>query len=82
LKGEKEKMSKEETVEITVKLPKAVYDFIKDMEGDVAEFVAYNIVELMVTYVEGINASRLMDKYNLKPAFKAYSVLPCYYKDP
>jgi len=75
-------MSKEETVEVTVKLPKAVVDFIKEMEGNVEEYIAYTIVDLMVSYVEGVNAEQLMEKYNLKPAFKACGVLPSYYKDP
>ena len=75
-------MSKEETVEIRVKLPKTVVDFIKDMEGDVAKYIAYCIVDLTTSYIENVNAEYLMAKYNLKPAFKAYGVLPCYYGDP
>jgi hypothetical protein len=74
-------MSKQETVEVTIKLPKTVVDFIKDMEGDVAEYVAYTIVDLMTSYVEGVNAEQLMAKYNLKPAFKEYGVLASYYKN-
>jgi len=75
-------MSKQETVEVTIKLPKTVVDFIKDMEGDVQQYIAHTIVDLMVSYVESVNAKQLMDQYNLKPVFKEYGVLPGYYGDP
>lgn len=32
-------MSKQETVEVTLKLPKALVDFIRTMEGDVEEYL-------------------------------------------
>ena len=67
---------------MTVKIPKAVVDFIKDMEGDVEKYVAYTIVDLMFSYVESVNAEQLMDRYDLKSVFKEYGVLPCYYGDP
>ena len=82
-------MSKEETVEVTIKLPKAIVDFIKDQEGkDVSGYITHCIMELHVSYLENVSdetgedAETVMNQYNLKPVFKEYGVLPCYYKQP
>lgn len=75
-------MSKQETVEVTLRLPKALVDFIRTMEGDVEEYLAYTVVDLHMSYVEGIDAKMLMDHFKLKPVFKEYGVLPSYYGDP
>jgi len=74
-------MNGEETVEVTVKLPKAVVDLIRDMEGDPAKWISQEILDLMVSYIESVNATQLMDKYNLKPVFKEHGVLPPYYNN-
>ena len=72
-------MSKQETVEVTVKLPKAVVDCIRELEGDPAKWIAQEIIDLMVSYLESVDATQLMDKYGLKSIFKEFGVLPCYY---
>jgi len=72
-------MSKQETVEVTLRLPKAVVDCIREMEGDPAMFIAGEIIGLMVSYLESVDATQLMDKYDLKPVFKEHGVLPSYY---
>jgi len=74
-------MSKQETVEVTLKLPKAVVDCIRALEGDPAKWIAHEIIELMVSYVECVNATQLMNKYGLKPVFKEHGVLPLYYNN-
>ena len=81
-------MSKEETVEVTLKLPKRVVDFIRDVEGKVEEYLVQCIVDLHVSYVECLASDtkeypeKIMDQYGLRPVFKSYGVLPCYYRDP
>ena len=75
-------MSKQETVEVTLKLPKALVDFLEIMEGDITEYLTHTIVDLHMSYVESLDANMLMRVFNLKPVFKEYGVLPCYYGDP
>ena len=72
-------MSKQETVEVTVKLPKAIVDCIRDMEGDPAKWISKQIIDLLVSYIECVDETQLMDKYDLKPVFREHGVLPCYY---
>ena len=74
-------MSKEETVEVTIKLPKAIADFLKDEEHDLAEYVTQTIIESVLSEIEGVTPKIIMDRYKLAPVFEAYGVLPDYYKD-
>lgn len=66
--------------EVTIKPPKTVVDFIRDMEGDVAEHIAHCIVDLTTSWIESVNAKYFIAKYNLKSTFKKYGVLPTYCK--
>jgi len=81
-------MSKQETAKVTLELPKEIVDFIKDVEGDVQKYITHVVMELHVSYIEGLSIDTgedpetIMNKYGLKPVFKAYGVLPCYYRDP
>ena len=76
---------KVETVDVTLKLPKAVIDFIKavDQPDSVEEYLASHTVETMESYVEMLESSPgiLMERFNLKPVFKKYGVLPSYAED-
>ena len=75
-------MSKEEKVEVTLKLPKAVVDFIKsvDKPESLEEYLVQQIVETMQSYVEMLEctAGLLMNRFNLGPVFKEYGVFPDY----
>ena len=75
-------MSKQETVEVTLRLPKALVDFLEIMEGDIKEYLTHTIVDLHMSYVEGLDAKMLMQVFKLTPVFKEYGVLPSYYGDP
>ncbi len=42
----------EETVEIKVKLPKAIVDFIKEFDGDVEGYIEEGVVEILRCDIE------------------------------
>ena len=73
---------KVETVDVSLKLPKAVIDFIKavDQPESLEEYLTSHTVETMESYVEMLESSPgiLMERFNLKPVFKQYDVLPHY----
>lgn len=74
-------------VEVTVKLPKAVFEFLHAMHGDVAEYLANNTVRGLVSYIECVSETRVlpetfegtMEKYGLTKIFKQRGILPSYY---
>jgi len=68
-------------VEVTLKLPKAVADYFRDNKEPLEERLVKELVEVAFAQVETVNADVLMDKYGLKPVFKEYGVLPCYYEE-
>jgi len=79
----------EEIVEVTVKLPKAVFDFLKDMHGNVEEYLAQDTVNGLVSYIEVVSETRLlpetaeeaMKKYGLVSVLKEQGLLPTYYRN-
>lgn len=81
-------MSKqEETVEVVLRLPKAVVDFLQDREGDVAEYLARDTVDSLVSQIECIcidepdkEPGQIAQSYNLIPIFKERGLLPSYWK--
>jgi hypothetical protein len=78
----------EEIVEVTVKLPKAVVEFLKAMHGNVEEHIARDIIGGLVSYIECVSETRLLpetmegaaEKYGLVSVFKARGVLPSYWE--
>ena len=75
-------MSEKETVNITLKLPKAIVNYYGEGEESVEKRLTWELVEKAMGQVESIDAETLMETFKLKPVFKAYDVLPDYYKDP
>lgn len=75
-------MTKEEFVELTVKIPKPLFEFLFDTEINIEEFIKRMVVEAVLANIEEMTPKILMDRYNLKPVFKEYGVLPKYYGDP
>lgn len=77
-------MSKEkiETVEVSLKLPKAVVDFIKavDKPESLEKYLEHLIVENTQSYTELLESTSglIMEKFELTPVFKEYGVLPSY----
>ena len=72
-----------ECVNVTLKLPKPIVAFVKDIEGDVEKFLTYAVVDFMMAHLEAIGAATIfMKKYGLKRVFKEYGVLRRYYGDP
>lgn len=76
---------KAEFVEVTLKLPKAVVDFIKaiDKPKSLEEHLTKHIVETMQSYVEMLECSpgELIKRFNLGPVFKEYGVFPEHQKE-
>ena len=76
----------EETVEVTLRLPKPVVDWFKsecESHGEAVEdWLTQEIVQLAFAQIECTNAEMLMHKYKLKAVFKEFEVLPEYYGDP
>ena len=71
-----------ETVDVTLKLPKPLVNYYGEGEESVEKRLTWELVEKAMGQVESIDAETLMDTFKLKPVFKAYDVLPDYYKDP
>lgn len=77
---------KQETVEVTMKLPKAIVDFLKDAERDVAKYIEKNVVgcvmsDLECDFLHIPKVEEVIRKYGLKPVFKEFGVLPGYYNN-
>ena len=76
-------MSEEiETVDVTLKLPKPLVNYYGEGEESVEKRLVWELVEKAMGQVESIDAETLMETFKLKPVFKAYDVLPDYYKNP
>ena len=71
-----------ETVDVTLKLPKAIVNYYGEGEESVEKRLAWELVEKAMGQVESIDAETLMETFKLKPVFKAYDLLPSYYTDP
>ena len=73
---------KVETVDVTLKLPKALVAFIKAIDNpeSLETYLTNHTVETMQSYVEMLGSSPgvLMNRFHLKPVFKQYDVLPSY----
>lgn len=72
--------------EVTVRVPKPILRFLKDMEKaldqTVEEFIETSVVEMVESQLAGggfFNPNYILEKYDLKPTFKAYDVLQCSY---
>lgn len=75
-------MSKEETVEITIRVPQGIVDFLKDMEKilgmTVKEYIVYNLAGVVVADLdEGsvfFDPQRFAEKYRLTSFFKEQDI--------
>ena len=70
-------MSEEETVEVTVKLPKAIVEFLKDMTSNMEEYIVHNIVQMVEADLEAdefYNPKQVVEKYNLMPVFEKHDI--------
>jgi len=68
-------MSEKETVEVTLKLPKAIVDFLKDSETSmrmtVEEYLTYSIVHSVAADIDTFDVfvptwKQIVDKYGLE----------------
>lgn len=75
-------MSKQETVEVTLKLPKAIVDFLG--KENLEQRLTKDVIEGVLSQIEGdyFSPETVMANHGLKQIFKQYNVLPSYYKDP
>ena len=75
-------MSKKETVEVTLKLPKPIADWFTDeLTVNLEDRLVQELVEIVASQVDCDDPELLMNKYGLKPVFKEYGVLATYYMD-
>jgi len=76
-------MSKVETVEVTLRLPKPIAEWFKDEDTkNLEDRLTLELIGVVLSQVEADNAELHMRKYGLRQVFKDYGVLPSYYKDP
>ena len=71
-------MSKEEFVEVTIKLPKPIAEFLQTFPSknqNLEETITFIIIEHVRIDVENAEET-LTDTYNLEPIFKKYEVEP------
>jgi len=80
------KMSeKQETVEVTLKLPKALIDFLNAMDVNVEEYLVLTIVDNIAADLEADTfhyPKQLVEKHNLMPVFRRFNVSVSNYIDP
>lgn len=78
-------MSKEETVEVTLKLPKAIVDFLKDMQTTlnmtVEEYLVFSIIQAVGADLDTNDVfvpspAELVERYGLKTALLKCNGLP------
>lgn len=77
--------AKEDTVEVTVKLPKAIVDFLKDMDVDVEGYIVHNVIGVIEADLEAdgfCNPKRVVEKHNLVPIFEKHGLSISSYIDP
>jgi len=78
-------MSKQETVEVTLKLPKAVVDFLNAVDVNVEEYLVHTIVDNIAADLEADTfyyPKRLVEKFNLMPIFREFNVSVDRYINP
>ena len=76
----------EETVKVTLELPKQITEYIKESwsTNNLEETLTKEIVEMCVSSIEGnfdVEPEEEMKKRGLWSIFKKYDVLPSYYKE-
>ena len=86
-------MSKNETVKVTLELPKQITEFIKESWGtnDLQKTLTKEVIEMCFSQLdadaneESVFPEELIKKYGLMPIFKQfvkqYRILPCYIKE-
>ena len=80
---------KQETVEVTLKLPKQIADFIKESwpTDNLEVTLTKEVVELCLSQIdadageEEISPEELVKKYGLFSVFKQYGIIPSHYKE-
>ena len=78
-------MSEQETVEVTLKLPKAIVDFLKDMNVNVEEYIVHNVIGVIEADLEADTfycPKQLVEKHNLMPVFREFNVDVSNYINP
>ena len=77
-------MSEKETVDVTLKLPKAIVDFLKDsertLEMTVEEYLTYSIIQTVAADIDTFDVfvpswKQIVDKYGLGPTLKRYNAV-------
>ena len=80
------KTEKQEIVQVTLKLPKQITEFIKAEwpTDNLEETLTKGIIEDCLSALEGdfdTEPEETVNKYGLLPIFKQYGFLPSYYKE-
>ena len=78
-------MSENQTVEmetVTIKLPKAIIDFLRGYRENIEEYLEYSILSGFVADIESCQGPfgdylDILEKFKLEPVFKAYDVCYC-----
>ena len=82
-------MSKTETIEVKLELPKQIADYIKESWDldNLEETLTKEIIELCLSHIDcdagekQVDPEELVKKYGLWPTFKQYDVIPSHYKE-
>jgi len=78
-------MSKQETVEVTLKLPKAIVDLLNAVDVNVEEYLVHNIVGVIEADLEADTfyyPKQLVEKHNLMPVFREFNISVSSYVNP
>ena len=82
-------LTKTETVEVTLELPKQIADYIKDSweTDNLEETLTKEIIDLCLSHIdcdageEQVDPEEIVKKYGLWSTFKQYDALPSHYKE-
>lgn len=77
--------SKQETVAVTLKLPKAVVDLLNAVDLNVEEYLVHTIVDSIAADLSADTfyySKQLVEKHNLMPIFRKFNISVCSYINP
>lgn len=78
-------MSEQETVEVKLKLPKAIVDLLNAVGENVEEYLVHIIVDSVEADLEADTFSdpkQLVEKHKLMPVFKEFNISVSNYVNP
>ena len=78
-------MTKDDTVEVTLRLPKNIVSFLEDMGENLEEYIVYVMVDNIAAGLDAdawVDPKHWVNKHKLMPIFKKHEIPVSSYIDP